>query len=153
MPCFCACIGLKTIDFPDVCLHLINNTHQPYRKPKSETVYVNKHSNHPQNTLKELPKAINKRITNISCIQDIFDARKRTYKQALHNSGFDEELKYKNKASEEQTRNKEKRVRKRKILLFNPPFPLSVNINIGKLFLKMLKKNFLKSNPSSKILK
>ena len=75
--------------------------------------------------------------------QDIFDARKRTYKQALHNSGFDEELKYKNEGSEEQTRNKEKRVRKRKIILFNPPFSLSVSINIGKLFLKMLKKNFL----------
>ena len=44
-------------------------------------------------------------------------------------------------------------MRKRKIILFNPPFSLSVNINIGKLFLKMLKKNFLKSNPSSKIFK
>ena len=74
-----------------------------------------------------------------SCIQDIFDARKRTYKQALHNSGFDEELKYKNKASEEQARNKEKRVRKREIILFNPPFSLSVNINIGKIVFKNAK--------------
>ena len=146
-------IGLKTIDFLDVRLNLINNAYQPYRKPKSETVYVNKHLNHPPNTLKELPKAINKRITNVSCIQVIFGAGKGTYKQTLHNNGFDEELKYKNKDSEEQTRNKEKRMRRRKIILFNPPFSLSVNTNIGQLFFKMLKLNFLKSNPLSKIFK
>ena len=54
-------MGLKTIDFLDLRLDLINNTYQSYRKSKTETVNVNKHSN----TLKELPKAINKQITNI----------------------------------------------------------------------------------------
>ena len=37
--------NLKTLDFLDVRLDLINNTYQPYRKPNGETVYVNKHSN------------------------------------------------------------------------------------------------------------
>ena len=82
---------------------LLNNTYQPYRKRNSETVCINKHSNHPPNILKELPKAVNKRITDISCNQDIFDAAKSTYKQALRKSGFSEELKYKNKGGEEQT--------------------------------------------------
>ena len=122
-------------------MDLINNTYQPYRKPNSETVYSNKHSNHPPNILKDLPKAINKRITDISCNQDIFDAAKSTYEQALSKSGFNEELKYNNKDSKEQTRNKEKRKRRRKIIWFNPPFSLSVKTNIGKLFFKMLKKN------------
>ena len=62
-------------------MHLINNTHQPNRKPDSETVCINKHSKHPSNILKELPKAINKRITDILCNQGIFDAVKSTYKQ------------------------------------------------------------------------
>ena len=66
--------SLKTVDFLDVRLDLINNTYQPYRKPNSETVYINKDSNHPPNVLKELPKAINKRITDILCNQDIFNA-------------------------------------------------------------------------------
>ena len=143
--------NLKTADFLDVRLDLVNNTYQPYRKPNSETVYINKHSNHPPNILKELPKAVNKRITDISCNQDIFDAAKSTYEQALRNSGFSEELKYKNKHGEEKTRNEEKRKRRRKIIWFNPPFSLSVKTNIGKLFFKMLKKHFPKANPLSKI--
>ena len=92
--------NIKTADFLDVRLDLVNNTYQPYRKPNSETVYINKHSNHLPNILKELPKAVNKRITDISCNQDIFDAAKSAYKQALRNSGFSEELNYKNKDGE-----------------------------------------------------
>ena len=104
-----------------------------------------------KNLLTDLPKAINKRITDISCNQDIFDAAKSTYEQPLSKIGFNEELKYNNKDSKGKTRNKEKRDRRRKIIWFNPPFSLNVKTNIGKLFFKMLKKNFPKSNPFSKI--
>ena len=55
--------NLKTVDFPDVRFDFINNTYQLYRKPNSETVYINKQSNHPPNILKALPKTINKQIT------------------------------------------------------------------------------------------
>ena len=126
----------KTADFLDVRLNLVNNTYQPYRKPNSETVYINKHSNHPPNILKELPKAVSKQITDISCNQDIFDAAKSTYEQALRNSGFSEELKYKNKDGEEKTRNEEKRKRRRKIIWFNPLFSLSVKPILENCFLK-----------------
>ena len=143
--------NLKTLGFLDVRLDLTNNTYQPYRKPNRETVYIKKHSNHPPNILKDLPKAINKRITDISCNQDIFDTAKSTYEEALSKSRFNEELKYNNKDRKGQTRNKEKRKRRRKIIGFNPPFSLSVKTNIGKLFFKMLKKNFPKSNLFSKI--
>ena len=51
----------------------------------------------------------------------------------------------------EQTSNEEKRKRRRKIIWFNPPFYLSSKTNIRKLFFKMLKKTFPKSNPFSKI--
>ena len=61
----------KTADFLDVRLDLVNNTYQPYRKPNSETININKQSNHPPNILKELPKSVNKRIADISCNQDI----------------------------------------------------------------------------------
>ena len=47
--------NLKTVDFLDVHLDLINNTYKPYKKPNSETVYINKYSNHPPNIFKELP--------------------------------------------------------------------------------------------------
>ena len=95
--------NLKALDFLDVRLDLINNTYQPYQKPNGDTVYINKHSNQPPNILKELLKAINKRIKDISCNQDIFDAAKTTYEQPLRSSGFNEDLKYKNIDSEEET--------------------------------------------------
>ena len=75
--------NLKTVDFLDVRLDLTNNKYQPYRKPNSETVHINNHSNHSPNILKELPKAINKQITSISCNQNIFDTAKSTHEQAL----------------------------------------------------------------------
>ena len=125
-------------------MDLVNNTYQPYQKRNSETVYINKHSNHPPSISKQLPKAINKQIAEISCNQDIFDTAKSTSKQLLCKSGFNEELKYNNKDSKEQTRNKEKGKRRRKIIWFNPFFPLSVKTNTGKLLFKMLKKNFIK---------
>ena len=80
--------NLKTLDFLDVRLDLMNNTHQPYRKPNSETVYINKHSNHTTIILNDLHKAINKRIADISCNQDIFDAAKSSYEPSLSKSGF-----------------------------------------------------------------
>ena len=105
----------------------------------SETVYINKHSNHPPNILKEVPKAINQQITDISCNQDIFNAAKSIYKQALNKSGFNEELKSNDKDGKEQTGNKENKKRRRKIIWFNPPFSLSVKTNIGKFFFKNAK--------------
>ena len=62
----------------------------------------------------------------------------------VRNSGFNDELNYKNKDREEKTRNEEKSKRRRKIIWFNPPFSLSVKSNIGKLFFKLLKKHFPK---------
>ena len=114
--------NLKTVDFLDVRFDLVNNKYQPYPKLNSETVYISKQSNHPPNILKDLPKAINKRITDISCNQDIFDTAKTTYEEALRNSGFNEELKYKNKDSEEQTRNEEKSKRKGRSYGLTHPF-------------------------------
>ena len=55
--------NLKTVDFLDVRLDLINNIYQSHRKPNSETVYINKQSNHLANILKDLLKGISKRIT------------------------------------------------------------------------------------------
>ena len=45
--------NLKAVDFLDVRLDLINHTYKPYQKPNSKTVYINKHSNHPPNYLKQ----------------------------------------------------------------------------------------------------
>ena len=85
-------MNLKTVDFHDVRFDLVNNTYQPYRKPNNEPIYINKRSNHPPNILKELPKAINKRISDISCNENVFNNAKITYEKALKNSGLLKDL-------------------------------------------------------------
>ena len=143
-------MNLKTVDFLDVRFDLLNGTYQPYRKPNNQPVYINKQSNHPPNILKELPKAINKRISDISCNENVFNNAKTTYEKALKDSGFAETFTY-IKPDNVTNNNREKKKRKRKIIWYNPPFSLNVKTNIGKIFFKILRKNFPKSNPMSKI--
>ena len=141
-------MNLKTVDFLDVRFNLTNNTYEPYRKPNNEPVYININSNHPSNILKELPKSINKRISETSCNERIFNEAKSLYEEALKNSGFSANFIHEN-TKETNTDNKVKR--KRKIIWFNPPFSLNVKTNIGKMFFKILKKHFPKSNQLSKM--
>ena len=44
-----------------------------------------------------------------------------------------------------------KKVRQRKIIWFNPPYSVNVETNIGKTFLKLFEKHFLKTNKFHKI--
>ena len=71
---------MKTVDFLDVRFNLVYNTYQPYSTPNNKPVYIHKQSNHPPNILKELPKSINKQISEISCDKKVFDNTKLTRK-------------------------------------------------------------------------
>ena len=82
----------KTVDFLDVRFDLVNNTYEPYRKPNNGPVYIHKQSNHPPNIIKELIKLINKRISDISCYDHVFNNPKETRKKALESSGFTKKL-------------------------------------------------------------
>ena len=137
--------GLHRVNFLDVTLH-INGTFWPYAKPNSEVKYVNVQSNHPQHVLKQIPNSVNKRLSTISCDKEHFDKAKITYENALRNSGHVPNLKY------EQTKEKKKRTRNRKIIWYNPPYNACVKTNIGKEFLKALDRNFPKKHPFNKYL-
>ena len=75
--------NLKTVDFLDVTFDLDNNVYKPFRKEKSKPIYINKHSNHPPSILKQLPKSIEKRISETPSNKDIFDESIKPYKDAL----------------------------------------------------------------------
>ena len=75
--------GLRIIHFLDVQLNLNNGTYQPYIKPDSTPVYINKKSNHPPVVLKPLPKSIAKRISEILSDENIFRNSRSTYSEAL----------------------------------------------------------------------
>ena len=70
------------------------NAYKPFRKENNKPIYINKPSNHPPNILKQLPKSIEKRISETSSNKDIFDESIKPYKDALKESGFSEALNY-----------------------------------------------------------
>ena len=135
-------MNFKTVNFLDIRFDLVNNTYQPYHKPNNEPVHIHKQSNRPPNILKELPKSINKRISDISCDEHVFNNAKETYEKALESSGFTEKLTYIQPNEQNQNNRETKKKRKRKIIWFNPPFSLNVKTNVGKL--KFREKTFRK---------
>ena len=79
---------------------------------------------------------IDNHLSDFSCNEDEFKKAKPLYENALKESGYKAEMKYE---TSENTNNKTK---KRKILWFNLPFSQSVKTNIGKVFLKLVRKHF-----------
>ena len=74
--------------FLDLRFNLNEQTYEPYRKPNNEPVYINIQSNHPPNIIADIPKAISKRLTNISCNKNVFDRNVGIYQAALKNNGL-----------------------------------------------------------------
>ena len=87
-------INPKIATFLDLELNLENGVHRPYRKPDNEPLYVNANSNHPPNVLKQIPKGIAKRLSEISSNEEVFKAAIPQYEEALKRSGFDQKLEY-----------------------------------------------------------
>ena len=106
--------NFKKVDFLDVTFDLNNNVYKPFRKEKGKPIYINKHSNHARSILKQLPKSIEKRISETLSNKDIFEESIKPYKDALKESGFSKTLNY-----IAPTTNKEQKTRKRKIICFS----------------------------------
>ena len=95
---------------------LQNNSYKPYRKPDNLPVYIYKHSNHPPTILKELPKSIAKRISDLSSSENIFHDAIPVYKEALQKSGFTPNLVYTPKQTVYNNSNEENKKGRRKII-------------------------------------
>ena len=78
----------KTADFLDVHFDLVQDIYKPYKKPNDDPLYINKNSNHPPTIIKQIPKAIAKRISDISSNKEIYDQNINYYKKALERSGY-----------------------------------------------------------------
>ena len=100
--------NLTSVDFHDIRLNLKDNTYQPYRKPNSKPIYINKSSNHPKNIIKDLGKAIGKRLSDTSCNHKVFEAALPIYEETLRKSGFNEKLSYPKNNSNNSQKKEEK---------------------------------------------
>ena len=107
-------------------------------------LYINCQSNHPPSVLKNIPDAINKRLSKISCNESVFSAAAPVYQDALDKSGYNYELKFDPEAGISKNT-----CRNRKICWFNPPYNLNTNTNVGKNFL--IDKSFPPGHPLQKI--
>ena len=141
--------NLKIVTFLDVEMNLDTGTYRLYRKPNNMTVYINRKSNHSPTIIKDLPKAIAKRISDISSSQIFLHESTPLYSDPLRKSGFHGNITFIPKTTN--TKTNKKKIRKRKTIWFNPPHCLSVKTNAGRIHLKLIKKYFLKGNSLSKI--
>ena len=81
-------IDLTRLNFLDVSFYMKQETYTP--KPNND----HKHSNHPQNILKDLPMSISKRISDTSSDEEMLNNHISIYQKVLKNSGFNNNLIY-----------------------------------------------------------
>ena len=139
----------KCVNYLDVTLNLEDGSFRPYHKPDDETSYIHAESDHPPNIIKQLPRAVEKRISDLSSTEEIFEESKGHYQDALRKSGHNYTLKY--TPSSTNIGNARNRNRGRKIIWFNPPFSKSVETNVGEQFLRLLDIHFPEHDPLNKI--
>ena len=139
--------NMKVVNFLDITLDLGKEIFKPYMKENHTPVYVNNQSNHPPLVLKNIPLAVNRRLSKVSANEEVFNSASQPYQEALIKSGYSHQLKY--EPPEDHSR--KKRRRKRKVTWFNPPFSMHVKTKVGKEFLKLVDTAFPPSNPLHKL--
>ncbi|XP_067937138.1 uncharacterized protein [Watersipora subatra] len=139
----------KIVNFLDVTLNLENGKYEPYTKPNTTITYVHKDSNHPPNIIKNIPLAINKRLSEISSDGNAFSKAVPIYQEALEKSGYQHKLEFSSpKAIPLKARNRQ---RKRNTIWYNPPYSNTVHTNIGKTFFKLIDEEFSTDHKLHKI--
>ena len=73
------------VQFLDVEFNLQNESFKPYIKPNDVPLYVHQQSNHPTSVLKNIPAAINRRISALSSNEEMFMSVAPLYQEALKN--------------------------------------------------------------------
>ena len=86
--------NLKEVDFLDVRPNLQNRTYRPYKKPNDRPLYIHSLSNHLPNVIKQILNSIQKRLSKISSIEEIFNTAKCEYEDALKKTGFKVDFEY-----------------------------------------------------------
>ena len=132
----------------DIEMDLQEGTYKPFIKPNDSPLYVHRLSNHPPCITKNIPVAVNRRLSTLSSSQEMFDSVKEVYQESLENSGYTHKLEYSPTIENPQDSRKN---RKRKEIWFNPPYSTEVKTNIGARFLKLVDHHFPINNPLRKI--
>ena len=121
-------------------LNIENGEYKPYRKDNDTPVFIHKDSNHPPTIKKQIKNSVQNRLSKLSSNEKAFNQAAPMYAKALEQAGYEPTLRYQPELK------KKKRIRRRKVTYFTPPFSISVATNIGQLFLKLVDKHFPKGS-------
>ena len=126
--------NMKIVNYLDFTFNLNDGTYRPYQKPDNIIQYINVKSYHPPNIIKQILKTIEKRLSQLSSNEEIFNELAPFYEDILHQSGYQQKL----KCNPVNAKAHNQRNHKRNAIWFNPPFSKSVSTKIGKYFLNLL---------------
>jgi len=101
----------KAVNFFDVTLNLSDGKYMAYTKPGNIPLYVNKKSNHPPRIIENIPKSINKRLSEISIDESSFNHLAPLYQKALDDSGYHHRLAFTPSLTQSLTSTRRKRHR------------------------------------------
>lgn len=136
--------NMKVADYLDITLNLTTGSTSPFRKADDETEYIHADSNHPPNIIRQLPLSVEKRLSMLSSSEAIFEEAKGYYQEALERNGHNHQLQYSPPAARQ-------RQRTRNVIWFNPPYSKTVETNVGKEFLRLVRQHFPPNNKYHKI--
>ena len=125
--------NMKVVNCLDVSSNLNDGTYRLYQKPDIIIQYIHVDSNHPPNIINQIPKTIEKRLSQPSSNEEIFNESAPFYEDNLHQYGYQQKLKY----NPVNTKTHSKRNHKRNIIWFNLPFNRNVSTKISKYFFKL----------------
>ena len=76
------------VDFFDITFNLNNGTYNPYKKPNNPLLYINKSCNHQPQMIYQLRRIYTDRLSRNSSNNEVFNASKREYEEALKCCGY-----------------------------------------------------------------
>ena len=132
----------RIVNYLDVTLNLNEGSLRPCDKRDYIIQYINKEFNHPPNLIKHLPVSIEKRLSNNSFDEKIFQESAIYYQDTLNKAGYIDKVAYHApSASSQENKNKK---RQRNVIWFNLPCSQSVTTRIGQSFSYLIDIHFPK---------
>ena len=122
-------------------LDLEKGLYKPYKKPGDKPLYVSAYSNHPPQILKNIPLGIERRLSDNSSNEQIFNEAAPIYQAELNRCGFKHKLKFNPRSNGESNKAKKNKNR-HNVTWFNPPYSMDVATNVGKEFLRLIDLHF-----------
>ena len=125
---------MKIINYLDGTFNLNYGSYWPNEKPNDETHYIHIQSDHPPSITKQLPRYIEKDLSQLSSSKDIFHKTTPYYEQRLTSYGYNEKLPYQLQGeNNENNKNNEKNWKSN--IWFNPPYSKSLKQTLVNTFL------------------